>query len=88
MDSKAKEKGILKLEPRQRSAVDNKLELTPQASYERPPSSPQPSVDRLSVTWADPKNMTSTGVNLFHLPSENTTNNEVKFSPSTGGNEF
>ncbi|XP_045458452.1 transmembrane channel-like protein [Melitaea cinxia] len=27
--------------------------------------------------------MTSSGVNLFHLPSE-TTNNEVKFSPSTG----
>ncbi|XP_046977613.1 transmembrane channel-like protein [Vanessa cardui] len=28
--------------------------------------------------------MTSSGVNLFHLPTEPTTNNEVKFSPSTG----
>ncbi|XP_045784064.1 transmembrane channel-like protein isoform X2 [Maniola jurtina] len=28
--------------------------------------------------------MASSGVNLFHLPSEVPTNNEVKFSPSTG----
>ncbi|XP_034839613.1 transmembrane channel-like protein isoform X1 [Maniola hyperantus] len=28
--------------------------------------------------------MASSGVNLFHLPSEIPTNNEVKFSPSTG----
>ncbi|XP_050361227.1 transmembrane channel-like protein [Nymphalis io] len=28
--------------------------------------------------------MNSSGVNLFHLPADTTTNNEVKFSPSTG----
>ncbi|KAI8431209.1 hypothetical protein MSG28_001247 [Choristoneura fumiferana] len=50
-------------------------------SYERVPSSPQPSVDRLSVTWADPS-MASTAVNLFHLPTEIPVSNEVKFSPA------
>ncbi|XP_073957195.1 transmembrane channel-like protein isoform X2 [Choristoneura fumiferana] len=79
---KAKEKGILKLEPRPKE----RTELTPQGSYERVPSSPQPSVDRLSVTWADPS-MASTAVNLFHLPTEIPVSNEVKFSPAADGSE-
>ncbi|KPJ00551.1 Transmembrane channel-like protein 3 [Papilio xuthus] len=79
-----REKGILKLEPRPRVLVESKSELTPQGSCDRPPSSPQPSVDRLSVTWADPSSMTSSGVNLFHLPSETPISNEVKFSPTAG----
>ncbi|CAK1588444.1 unnamed protein product [Parnassius mnemosyne] len=79
-----KEKGILKLEPRPRVVVDTKSELTPQGSCDRPPTSPQPSVDRLSVTWAEPGSMTSSGVNLFHLPSETPISNEVKFSPAAG----
>ncbi|CAH2035726.1 unnamed protein product, partial [Iphiclides podalirius] len=83
MDAKGKEKGILKLEPRPRVAIEARSELTPQGSCDRAPASPQPSVDRLSVTWADPGSMTSSGVTLFHLPSE-TPNNEVKFSPATG----
>ncbi|XP_053624485.1 transmembrane channel-like protein isoform X2 [Plodia interpunctella] len=71
---KGKEKGILKLEPRSRLSIDTKAELTPQAQgpYEVGPASPQPSVDRLSVTWADPGSMASSGLN------------EVKFSPSAG----
>lgn len=49
-------------------------------------SSPQPSVDRLSVTWAEPQqSMASSGVNLFHIPSETPINNEVKFTSPTGG---
>ncbi|KAF9421726.1 hypothetical protein HW555_002407, partial [Spodoptera exigua] len=81
----SKERGILKLDPRPRVVIDiPKSELTPQASCDHPPSSPQPSVDRLSVTWADPGSMSSSGVNLFHLPSETPVSNEVKFSPNTG----
>ncbi|CAG5003308.1 unnamed protein product [Parnassius apollo] len=53
-------------------------------SCDRPPTSPQPSVDRLSVTWAEPGSMTSSGVNLFHLPSETPISNEVKFAPAAG----
>lgn len=56
-----------------------------QGSCEQPPASPQPSVDRLSVTWAEPGSMSSSGVNLFHLPSETPVSNEVKFSPTAGG---
>ncbi|CAG9781758.1 unnamed protein product [Diatraea saccharalis] len=84
MDVKGKEKGILKLERRPRIIVEARSELTPQGSYEHAPISPQPSVDRLSVTWADPGSMASSGVNLFHLPSDNPVSNEVKFSPSAG----
>ncbi|CAH1647394.1 unnamed protein product [Spodoptera littoralis] len=85
MDAKSKERGILKLDPRPRVIIDiTKSELTPQPSCDHPPSSPQPSVDRLSVTWADPGSMSSSGVNLFHLPSETPVSNEVKFSPTTG----
>ncbi|KAJ8738016.1 hypothetical protein PYW08_000611 [Mythimna loreyi] len=85
MDAKGRERGILKLEPRPRVVIDTtKSELTPQGSCDPPPSSPQPSVDRLSVTWADPGSMSSSGVNLFHLPSETPVSNEVKFSPSAG----
>ncbi|CAH0703168.1 unnamed protein product [Spodoptera exigua] len=85
MDAKSKERGILKLDPRPRVVIEiPKSELTPQASCDHPPSSPQPSVDRLSVTWADPGSMSSSGVNLFHLPSETPVSNEVKFSPNTG----
>nr|XP_021194817.2 transmembrane channel-like protein isoform X1 [Helicoverpa armigera] len=86
MDGKGnKERGILKLEPRPRVVIDTaKSELTPQGSCDHPPASPQPSVDRLSVTWADPGSMSSSGVNLFHLPSETPVSNEVKFSPSAG----
>lgn len=56
-----------------------------QVPRERAPASPQPSVDRLSVTWADvdPPSMAS-GVNLFHLPADQPSNNEVKFSPAGG----
>ncbi|XP_068630050.1 transmembrane channel-like protein [Battus philenor] len=84
MDAKGREKGILKLEPRTRNVIESKTELTPQGSCDRPPPSPQPSVDRLSVTWADPSSMTSSGVNLFHLPSETPVSNEVKFSSAAG----
>ncbi|XP_075991461.1 transmembrane channel-like protein [Anticarsia gemmatalis] len=81
--AEGKERGILKLDPRPRVTIDiSKAELTPQGSCDHPPSSPQPSVDRLSVTWADPSSMSSSGVNLFHLPSETPLSNEVKFSPS------
>ncbi|KAL0902128.1 hypothetical protein ABMA27_000072 [Loxostege sticticalis] len=83
MDVKSKEKGILKLEPRPRIVVETRCELTPQGSCEHAPVSPQPSVDRLSVTWAEPGSMTSS-VNLFHLPSETPLSNDVKFSPSAG----
>ncbi|XP_063632944.1 transmembrane channel-like protein [Cydia splendana] len=76
---KGKERGILKLEPK----TWERCELTPQGSYERVPSSPQPSVDRLSVTW-DPS-MTS-GVNLFHLP-EATPIAEVKFTAGDGSED-
>ncbi|XP_028177659.1 uncharacterized protein LOC114365328 [Ostrinia furnacalis] len=85
MDAKGKERGILKLEPRPRIVVEARSELTPQGSCEHAPVSPQPSVDRLSVTWADPGSMTSSGVNLFHLPSDTPLSNEVKFSPTAGG---
>ncbi|XP_052751457.1 transmembrane channel-like protein [Galleria mellonella] len=81
---KGREKGILKLDPRPRVYIDNKHELTPQGSCEQPPISSQPSFDRLSVTWADPGSMASSGVNLCHLPSETPISNEVKFSPSAG----
>ncbi|XP_063838119.1 transmembrane channel-like protein [Ostrinia nubilalis] len=84
MDAKGKERGILKLEPRPRIVVEARSELTPQGSCEHAPVSPQPSVDRLSVTWADPGSMTSSGVNLFHLPSDTPLSNEVKFSPTAG----
>ncbi|KPJ09084.1 Transmembrane channel-like protein 3 [Papilio machaon] len=62
----------------------NEGSIVHQGSCDRPPSSPQPSVDRLSVTWADPGSMTSSGVNLFHIPSETPISNEVKFSPTAG----
>ncbi|XP_026736403.1 uncharacterized protein LOC113499971 [Trichoplusia ni] len=86
MDSKGRERGILKVDPRLRVVIDSpRSELTPQGSCEQPPASPQPSVDRLSVTWAEPGSMSSSGVNLFHLPSETPVSNEVKFSPTAGG---
>ncbi|XP_060809817.1 transmembrane channel-like protein [Amyelois transitella] len=69
---RARDRGILKLEPRTRVSIDTKAELTPQGSCDHGPVSPQPSVDRLSVTWADPGSMASSGPN------------EVKFSPSAG----
>ncbi|XP_047525064.1 transmembrane channel-like protein [Pieris napi] len=52
--------------------------LIPQGSCDRAPSSPQPSIDRLSVTWADPNpEMASPGV----------TSSEVKFSTNADASE-
>ncbi|KAJ2954092.1 hypothetical protein O0L34_g2308 [Tuta absoluta] len=83
MDNKGRERGILKLEPRPRVPEMKSELLSPQAFWERSPSSPQPSVDRLSVTWAEPEPGTmASSANLCHLPSEPGAS-EVKF-PSAG----